>query len=135
MSEETRFDKINRCNVAIRSLRNQLKISNNLDELTLIAGKIIDLENEILSERTIGCKQLTRKKKAIEVKIDTLRRKISTEESKLNNIDNMITLKISRYKEQLETKIEHLSKEYNDLYSEIRTAKKKKKRSYDLHTV
>ena len=135
MSEETRFDKINRCNVAIRSLRNQLKISNNLDELTLIAGKIIDLENEILSERTIGCKQLTRKKKAIEVKIDTLRRKISTEESKLNNIDNMITLKISKYKEQLETKIEHLSREYNDLYSEIHTAKKKKRRSYDLHTV
>lgn len=143
MTEETSFDKINRCSVAIQSLRNQLKLSQNLDELTIIAGKIIDLENEILSERTAGCKKLAKKKKEIEIKIDGLRRKISNEETKLSTIDNMITLKISKYKEQLENKIEDLSKEYNSIVSmcdvtpKASTVRKKrrKRKTYNLNTV
>ena len=48
------FDRINRHNVAITSLKNQLKQASSIDELTVLAGKIIELEQQIVVEKTAG---------------------------------------------------------------------------------
>jgi septal ring factor EnvC (AmiA/AmiB activator) len=107
------FEKINKFNVAIMSLKNQLRSSNNIDELTLVASKIIDLEHQIVIEKTTGYKQLEEEKKTIEYKIDKIRRDLKNAENDLHRVGNNIDLKLVGYKNALQMKIDLLNDEYN----------------------
>lgn len=112
------FEKINKCHVSIKSLRNQLQTSQNIDELTVIASKIIELEHTILFERQIGCQKLNKKKVFIINKIDRLKRQLFIAKNELNNIENILNLKLNKYKEKLERKIEDISIEYEKIVAQ-----------------
>jgi len=107
-----RFEVINKYNVAIKSLRNQLKHATGIDELTNIASKIIDLENQILIEKSTGYKQLEKEKSKIEAKIIRLQREMDKASRDLNNITNSLDFKLNGYKKTLQDKIDSLNEEY-----------------------
>lgn len=117
--KSTRFDVINRYNVAIISLRNQLKQATGIDELTLIAGKIIDLEQQILVEKTAGYEELEKEKNVVESKIDKIRRELRRLEDDLQMIGNKIDLKVNVYRSALQNKIDNLSVEYTGIVDQI----------------
>lgn len=109
-----RFDVINRHNVAIISLRNQLRNATGIDELTAIASKIIELENKILLERSSGYKQLEEEKKKMESKMDKLRREMEKTASELELIGSALDNKLNGYKKTLQRKIESLTNDYEN---------------------
>ena len=117
--KSTRFDVINRYNVAIISLRNQLKQATGIDELTLIAGKIIDLEQQILVEKTAGYEELEKEKNVVESQIDKIRRELRRLEDDLQMIGNKIDLKVNVYRSALQNKIDNLSVEYTGIVDQI----------------
>lgn len=109
------FERINKFNVAIASLKNQLKNVANIDELTLITSKIIDLEQQIIVEKTAGYEKLEKEKKEIEEKIDRIKRDLRKAEDDLQRVGNNLELKINGYKKTLQTKIDLLNDEYSCL--------------------
>lgn len=111
--DNPRFDVINRYNVAILSLKNQLKTATGIDELTSIASKIIDLEQQILVEKTAGYKQLEKEQKEISSKVDKLRRELRRAEEELESVDHKIDHKINGYRKALQIKIDSLNEDYN----------------------
>lgn len=113
--ERARFELINKYNVAIMSLRNQLKNATGIDELTIIASKIIDLEQQILVEKSTGYKELEQEKKKVESKIDKLTRELKQAENDLNRIDNNIDLKLNGYRLAIQAKLEGLTNDYNNI--------------------
>ena len=117
--KNARFDVINRYNVAIISLRNQLKQAAGIDELTIIASKIIDLEQQILVEKTAGYKELEKEKNTVESKIDKIKRELRRLEDDLQMIDNRIDLKVNVYRKALQNKIDNLSEEYTGIVSQM----------------
>lgn len=117
--ENPRFEIINKYNVAILSLRNQLKQAKGIDELTQIASKIVDLEQQILVEKTVGYKELEGEKKKIETKIDKLRRELKWAENDLDRIDNTIDVKLNGYRKALQYKIENLTSDYTNIEQQL----------------
>ena len=113
--ESPRFETINKYNVAIQSLRNKLKSANGIDELTNIAAKIIELENQILIEKSNGYKQLTDEKKIIEKRVDKLQRDLNQAIDDLQRIGNSLDFKLNGYKKKLQDRIDSLNDEYNSL--------------------
>lgn len=113
--KKPRFYLINKYNVAIISLRNQLKQANGIDELTYIASKIIDLENQIMLERKNGYKQLEEEKKVVEKKIMGLQKEIENAADALRRIDNEIEFKLNGYRKTLQTRIDKLQEEYSKI--------------------
>jgi hypothetical protein len=113
--QKASFEIINKYNVAILSLRNQLKNAKGIDELTVIASKIIDLEQHILVEKSTGYKELEHEKKKVENKIDKLERELRQAENELNRIDNNIDLKLNGYRSALQAKIEGLTYDFNNM--------------------
>lgn len=109
------FDKINRCNVSITSLRRQLSSATSIDELTIIAGKIIDLEHEIMTEKIKTNRALEKRKKEIEKRIDILRRKLNQAEEELSTLKDAMKRKTMQIKESLNIKIDILNKEYTNI--------------------
>lgn len=117
--DNPRFEIINKYNVAIASLRNQLKQASGIDELTQIASKIIDLEHQILVEKSAGYKELEDEKKKIESKVDKLKRELKRAEDDLGRIDNSIDVKLNGYRKALQSKIENLTQEYTNIEQQI----------------
>jgi hypothetical protein len=113
--EKTRFEVINKYNVAIMSLKNQLKNASSIDELTILASRIINLEQQILVEKSTGYKELEQEKKKVETKIDKLTRELKQAENDLNRIDNNIDLKLNGYRAALQAKIEGLTNDFNNM--------------------
>jgi predicted nuclease with TOPRIM domain len=111
--DNPRFEVINKYNVAVASLRNQLKTATGIDELTSIASKIIDLEQQILVEKSAGYKQLEAEQKTIHAKVDKLRRELRRAEDELDQLGNKIDIKINGYKKSLQQKIDALTDDYN----------------------
>ncbi len=109
------FSKINRFNVSITSLKNKLKTCNNIDELTHLASKIVELEHNIMIEKTTGYKQLEKEKKQVQQRIDKIQRTLRTAEHELQRIGNNLDLKLNRYRATLQTKIDALQTEYKNL--------------------
>ena len=107
-----RFDNINKYNITIKSLRNKLKSAKGIDELTNIASKIIDLENQILVEKSNGYKQLENEKKHIEKKITKLQRVLSSANNELQRIDDSLECKLNGYRKKLQLRIDNLNDEY-----------------------
>jgi len=117
-----RFDIINRHNVAIASLRNQLRNATGIDELTAIAGKIIDFENKVLLERSAGYKQLEDEKKRVEEKMDRLKRDLEKTITERDLIANALDNKLNGYKKTLQNKIDLLTAEYNNVLENMSDA-------------
>ncbi len=107
-----RFDVINKYNVAIKSLRNQLKQATGIDELTNIAAKIVDLEQQIMTEKSNGYKQLEEEKKLIEKHIGTLTRELERAKGDLNRVGNSLDFKLNGYRKKLQARIDSLNNEY-----------------------
>jgi len=118
-NEQPRFERINKYSVTIASLKNQLRIADNIDELNILAGKIIELEQQIIIERSAGYKKLEREKKEIEDKIDKIKRELRRAENDLDRVGNAIDFKINGYKKSLQVKIDSLSEEYNSLVGKL----------------
>ena len=110
--ELPRFDNINKYNVTIKSLRNKLKSAKGIDELTEIASKIVELENQILTEKNSGYKQLENKKKQVEKKINKLQRILNVETNNLQRIDDSLECKLNGYRKKLQLRIDNLHDEY-----------------------
>lgn len=108
-----RFDVINKYNVAIKSLRNQLKQATGIDELTNIAAKIVDLEQQIMTEKSNGYKQLEEERKLIEKRIDNLSRELERAKGDLNRVGNSLDFKLNGYRKKLQARIDSLNSEYN----------------------
>jgi septal ring factor EnvC (AmiA/AmiB activator) len=113
------FEKINKYTVAIASLKNQLKNAESIDTLTSLAGKIIELENQIIIERTVGYKYLEKERKEIEDKIDKIRRELRRAEEELRRVDNQLDHKVNGYKKLLQNRIDNLGNEYNILAKQL----------------
>ena len=111
----TDYDKINRCSVAIASLRRQLANANDVDELTILASKIIELEQQLTAEKLKTNIVLEKKKTEMERKIDLLRRKLTQAEEELALIKATIKRKRENTKSSLDLKISMLNKEYSDM--------------------
>lgn len=111
----TDFDKVNRCSVAIVSLRRQLTNANDINELTLLAGKIIELEQELTTEKLKTTLALEKKKNTVEKKIDLLKRKLLQAEEELALIKATIKRKRENTKNSLDLKISLLNKEYTEM--------------------
>lgn len=86
-----RFDLINRYKVSIKSLQNKLKNSKNTDELTVTAGKIIELEELIFLEKTAKIKTLEKKKQAMELSLAKMQKDISNTQKAIAEINSTIT--------------------------------------------
>lgn len=108
------FELINKYTVQITSLKNQLKLSNDIDELTIIADRIIELENQIIAEKATGVKVLEKEKKSTLDRIDKIQRELRKAEEELQRIDQTMEFRLVKYKQTLESKIEALSRQYND---------------------
>jgi len=119
-----RFAKINKYNVAIRSLRNKLKHANGIDELTQIASKIVDLENLIMTEKSSGYKQLESEQKKIEKRINRLQKLIKLAELDLNRIETTLDFKLNGYRKTLSERIQSLSAEYTSMVKYLDPNKK-----------
>jgi hypothetical protein len=115
LNKNKRYEIINKYNVAIASLRNKILQTNGIDELTLLASKIIEMEQQILIEKTAGYKELEKEKKTLENKLDKAKREIQRMEHDKTIINNKINVKINGYKKTLESKIADLSNDYNTL--------------------
>jgi chromosome segregation ATPase len=113
------FDRINRFNVAIVSLKNQLKLSTNIDELTILASKIIELEQQIIVEKTAGYKKLEKEKKEIEDRIDKIKRELKRAEDDLQRIGNNLDLKVNGLRKTLQIRIDSLNTEYDSLVNRV----------------
>lgn len=109
------FDKINRINVTIRSLRNQLRVTTDISKLSQIAHKIAELEEQAVIEKSRGYKQLEKRKKTIEDKIDKMKRQLSRAESELQQVDNSLHHKVDGYRKLLQMRINMLHEEYSYL--------------------
>ncbi len=107
-----KFDTINKHNVSIRSLRNKLRSAKGIDELTNLAARIIELENQILTEKTTGYKQLEAEKKSIELRIDKLNRELTNATRDLHRVGNSLDFKLNGYKKKLQNRIDSLNNEY-----------------------
>ncbi len=107
------FISINKYSIAINSLQNKLINATSLDEILLISDKIIQLEKEIIIEKTSSCKEIEKEKKEIENKIDKIKRDLRKEEDYLKQVDNKLNLKVNSHKKLLENKITFLQSEYN----------------------
>lgn len=112
------FRKINQYQVAILSLKTKLKEAKDIDDLTILSNKIIELEKEILVEKTSGHKKLEKEREEIRQKIDKIQRQLLAAQHDLERVNNSIELKTTGYKKVLEKKIEALSEEYSHLLSE-----------------
>jgi predicted nucleic acid-binding Zn-ribbon protein len=110
-----KFDRINRYSVSINSLRNQLKHASGIDELTMIASKIIDLENQIMIEKSTGYKQLEEEKKLIENRIKKLSKEIDKANDDLQRVGNTLEYRLNGYKKTLQNKVESLNEEYTEM--------------------
>lgn len=108
------FELINKYTVQITSLKNQLRLSTDIDELTIIADRIIELENQIIAEKASGVKILEKEKKNTLERIDKIHRELRKAEEELQRIDQTMEFRLTKYKETLESKIESLSKQYNE---------------------
>lgn len=108
MNKNIDYKLINKHNVKIASLRNQISASKDIDELTMIANKIIDLENEIMLEKNGELKKLEKVKTEAEEKVDTIKRKLKQAEYDLQYIQTTIDSKTNSYKKQLQQKIDNL---------------------------
>lgn len=117
--ENPRFELINKYNVAITSLKNQLKQAEGIDQLTQVATKIIDLEQKILVEKAMGYKEIEEEKKKIADKVDKLRRELKAAENELTRVDNSLDLKVNGYKKALQIKIDNLSQEYINIEQQL----------------
>lgn len=106
--EKPNFDKINRINVAILSLRNQLRGTKNIEDLTRLASQIANLEHQAVIEKSQGYQVLEKKRKIVEDKVDKMRRQLKKEEDKLQNLDNTIYAKIAGYRKLLQMRINML---------------------------
>ena len=113
------YQIINKSNVQAASLLNRLRKTDNINELTTIAGKIIDLEQTVLRERQAVCKRLQAQQKRIQNQIDSLRRALERKTTQLNIVKNKLDLRLVNYKKILETKINVLSGEYNKALERI----------------
>lgn len=113
------FAKINKYNVAIASLQNQLKASTSIDELTSIASKIIEFEQQVILEKTLGYKKLEKEKQTIENKIDKIRRELKRAEDDLQRVGNNLDLKVNGMRKTLQLRIESLNEEYNELVNKV----------------
>jgi hypothetical protein len=107
------FSKINIMNCAIISLKNQLKMSKSIDELTLITSKIITLEESIANERLLGYRKLNQKRKDLEMLLKINNSKST--ECELEHITAMLKYKINGYKSILDNRINTLSNEYSKI--------------------
>lgn len=99
------FEQINKYNVAIRSLKNALKIAASFEEVIIILGKINELERSIINEKMQDNNELNQKKKNIECKIDKVRRKLKLYEDELEYVANAIENRTEGYRNKLEQKI------------------------------
>lgn len=108
------FNIINKYNITINSLRNQLKLSTDINELTLIASKIIELEYQILYEKTAGCNRIQKEKKRIVDHIDKMKCKIAIAEKELEYVEKSLDHKINGYKQSLQNKIDILDEDYHN---------------------
>lgn len=117
--DSPRFDVINKYNVSIKSLRNQLKQATGIDELTNIASKIVDLEQQIMAEKSNGYKQLEDERKLIEKRIDTLNRDLNRAKNDLNRVGNSLDFKLTGYRKKLQTKINSLNNECTVIMGDI----------------
>ncbi len=112
---QPRFDLINKHNVTIKSLRNQLHRAEGIDELTTIASKIIELEQQIMIEKSIGYRQLEESKKQLLYKINKLQRSLQKAEADLSQIDTKLDFKLNGYRNRLQEKIDLLNSEYQSI--------------------
>jgi hypothetical protein len=117
---QPRFDLINKHNVTIKSLRNQLYRAEGIDELTTIASKIIELEQQIMIEKSIGYRQLEESKKQLLYKINKLQRDLQRAETALSQIDTKLDFKLNGYRNKLQEKIDLLNSEYQSIAGFVR---------------
>lgn len=114
-SNKPRFDKINKYNVAIKSLRNKLRHAEGIEELADIADQIVHFENQILIEKSQGYKKLEDEKKIIERKIDKMQRDLEQATNELQRIGNSLDFKLNGYKKKLQEKLQSLKCEYDHI--------------------
>jgi predicted nuclease with TOPRIM domain len=119
VSSGTRYDKINIYRVKISSLRNQLKDTKSMAELTELARTISDLEALILDEKLASCVKIMEKKDALQVKIEKLQRKIDTYKSQVYLLDKEIDLRQGKFSKNLESRINALQDSLEPSHDEI----------------
>ncbi len=113
---EVDYEKINKYKVSIKSIKNKIKEANGIDELTVLASKIIELENQIVLEKNKDFLKLEKSKKEAELLVDQAKRKLKQAEYELQHLESTIELKTTKYRKELQLKIESLE---NDVVSVI----------------
>lgn len=108
-----RFDLINKYNIAIGSLKNKLKAASDINELTIVAGQIMELENKIILERTSGYQKLEKERIQVLAEIDNHKRALARLEGLLHTIEQRIKSKTTLNQKIIEAKLSQLHIEYN----------------------
>jgi aspartyl/asparaginyl-tRNA synthetase len=99
------FEKINKCYVHIASLRISLQQASTLEQITAIANKISELEQEILNEKAKGCQELIVKKVSLIEKVERLRSELEKAESELREVETCLDGRIANLKKSLESQL------------------------------
>lgn len=106
------FQKINVAKIKIKSLRNKINRPEYAGNITDLMMEVIELEKEILFEKTKGYTLLEAKKKMIQQKMESLARELMKLEDELSIVDLELKQKIEKAREQLTEKIKVLETEY-----------------------
>lgn len=114
----TDFKEINKIQVSITSLKNELGKVNSLDQVDNIYEQIGKHENSILQERKKDSADLQAKKAALEKKKELLTKQLEEVNVKLKGLQFKIDAHISIY-------VDQLTKRISTLETEIETRKEK----------
>ena len=127
------FILINKLECGIISLKNQLKSTSSMDELTVITDKIIQLERSVAKERLSGYQNLNKKRLYLEDVLDGINTVNNINSSSYEHYDKaakqiqyelgrvtmLLKHKIDTYKVVLDKKIVSLQYDYDELQKNI----------------
>lgn len=111
---KTDFTNINKLSVSIASHKNQLSKCENVEEMEKICQAIVNMENQILTERRKELKTLESKKEEILQKITAL-------EGALDDINREINARVYRFRESVTSRLSRLENEMNGKKGEMET--------------
>jgi len=110
--KKTDFDRVNKINIMVSSLRNQLKHCSTIDEMNIVAANIISLEHQCALEKIGDCQELEQERHRAQARVDKLRNELLTAENELLLVSKKINTKISIHLKSMQKNVDRIERDY-----------------------
>ena len=107
------FININRSLVAIESLKNELKKTDNYSDIERITNAISKLDKEIFEERKKGLSDLYKRR-------DELLKNLSELQQQLDSCNELIDARVSRFREEANKRLINLENDFKVLQPPVK---------------